>query len=436
MNQNNKEILYKVIPAFAFFLIAVFFAIKYVNPAPPRKFIIATGDGEGDYQNFAKQYQDLIKEEGIQVITKPTRGAMDNVNLLLDEKSDVDVAFVQDGLVSGDKTANLISLGSLYYEPLWIFYSNKIELPHKVDLTRLSQLKGKIIGLGEEGSGTSVLAQRLLKASGVDATNSTFVHQKWEDSEQDLRDGELDAAFMIAPPEDALIEKLLEDSDIHLMSLDQAQGIEAQLPFLHHLTLHHGSISLAKNLPEKDIEMVSPTATLLAKDSLHPALAFLLLKAASEVHGDPGIFEKKNEFPSDKDYEVSLSREAKTFYKNGIPVWQRYMPFWLATLVERFLIIIVPFFAFVLPALKMIPRFLQWRSRNKILGRYAELKYLENRMRAGDSQEVKSKLLHELEKIEDKVNRLKLPLEYSEDLYGLRSHIHFVRERLQSDFSS
>jgi TRAP transporter TAXI family solute receptor len=435
MTQDTKEILYKVVPGMLALVLISGVAIKYINPAPPKKMVIATGDGEGDYQAFAKQYKELIKGDGIELVLRSTHGAMDNVKLLLDEKSDVDVAFVQDGLVSGEKATNLMSLGSLYYEPLWIFYSHKIELPHHTDLTKLSQLKGKKIGVGEEGSGTTVLAMRLLKASGIDEKNSKIIHQNWSESEKDLRAGQLDVAFMVAPPEDPLIEALLEDGEIFPMSLDQAEGIHAQLPFLHHLTLAHGSISLAKNLPAKDLELVAPTATLLAKETLHPALVYLLLKSASDVHNDPGIFEKKNEFPADKDYEVSISPEAKNYYKTGVPFWQKYLPFWLATLAERLLIIAVPFFAFVLPGLKMIPRFLQWRDRNKILRCYAELKYLENKVMQEKNAEHSLRYLKDLIKIELKVNRLKLPIEYAEDLYGLRSHIHFVKDRLKADYN-
>ena len=433
MNKNTKSLLLRGIPALVVLVVCSCFAIRYVNPAPPRHLVIATGDGEGDYQSFAKLYEASMKQEGIQLELRTTHGALDNIRLLVDEKSDVQAAFVQDGLLTGDQTDHVLSLGSLYYEPLWIFYSNKIELPHKVDLTKLSQLRGKRIGIGEEGSGTSVLAQRLLKASGVDSTNSIFVHQAWEDSEKDLRDGEIDVSFLVATAEDPMVERLLADSDIHLMSLDQAEGIQAQLPFLHHLTLYHGSVSLAKNLPEKDIQMIAPTATLLVKDSIHPALQYLLLKAASGVHDDPGIFEKKNEFPSDKDYEVTVSSEAKQFYKNGIPFWQKYLPFWLATFAERLLVIAVPFFAFVLPTLKLIPRFIRWRDRNKILGRYAELKLLENRIRSGVSKSLYDEHIAELARIEEKVNRLKLPIEYANDVYGLRSHIQFVRERVRGE---
>ncbi|CAM6005655.1 unnamed protein product [Sphagnum balticum] len=141
------------------------------------------------------------------------------------------------------------------------------------------------------------------------------------------------------------------------MSVDQAEAAIRQFPYLHHLVLPHGVIDLKANIPDHDVDMVSPTATLLVRDDLHPALVYLLLKAASQIHSDPGIFEKKNEFPIDKDYVFPLSDEAKNYYKSGAPFWQRYLPFWLAILVDRFILIIIPLLALIIPIVKLFQGF-------------------------------------------------------------------------------
>jgi len=428
-----KELLRQYGLVVAFLGVTLVLAIRYINPAPPRHVVIATGDGEGDYQAFANQYKEQMAENGVDLKLRATHGALENLELLLDPKSDVDVAFVQDGLLASDKAGNLVSLGSLYYEPLWIFYSDKIELPGHKDLTRLTQLKGKRLSIGEPGSGTSVLVQRLLKENDVTATNSKLNQMPWAEAEERLRQGTLDVAFLIAPPEDPMVARLIEDADLHLLSLDQAEAVTRRLPFLHHLVLPHGALDLPRNLPPTDLDLLAPTATLLAKDTIHPAVVNLMLQSASQIHGDPGILERKGEFPAHMDYEVPISSEAAHYYKNGIPFWQRYVPFWLATIIERLALVAVPFFALVLPALKSIPRFISWRARNKILARYGELKFLETQVQMGQDHSRYAAHLETLQQIEDRVNRLKLPIDFAEHVYGLRQHIDFVRDRLVKD---
>ena len=207
------------------------------------------------------------------------------------------------------------SLGPLYYEPLWIFYSAK-----GPTLTRVSHLKGKRIAVGEPGAGTSILSRRLLEATGVTAKNSHFIDKGWKAAAAALKAGELDAFFAIATAEDPFIDELMQDHAFRLMSLDQAEAITRQLPYLHHLVLPHGTIDLEHGVPAQDVDLVSATATLLVRDSLHPALVYLLMKAITEVHNQPGIFERKREFPIDKDYSFGLSAEAERFYKSGGPL--------------------------------------------------------------------------------------------------------------------
>lgn len=405
----------------------IWFAIKFINPAPPGTIVIATGDGEGDYTRFAEQYQKAMKKEGVNLEIRKTRGAKENVSLLTGANSDVTVAFVHDGLITQEEAPDVVSLGSMYYEPLWIFANRKNGTAR---ITRLSQLKGKTVSVGEEGSGTKSLALRLLTASGVDDKAARFVYLKWTEIQSQLDHGSIDAAFFIGPPEDEIIEQLLDDPAIELISLDNAEAMQRRLPFLHHLTLPHGAINLGRNLPDHDVDIVAPTATLLAKKSIHPALVHLLLRAATVAHSDAGVFEKANEFPSDKDFEIDLSEDARQFYKNGAPAWHRYLPFWLATLLERLLVIIVPFFAVILPLLKMIPRFFNWRARRKILGRYAELKFIEVQLHNDPSEKRLAIYRAELKKIEERVRQLKVPLEFADQLYGLRSNIALVHSQI------
>ena len=404
-------------------------ASKYLNPAPPKRFVIATGQGEGDYETYAKLYRDIIKDDGVELVLRPSKGASDNFRLLKDESSEVEAAFVQDGLGTVEEAPDVSSLGSLYYEPVWVFArANDATIS-----SRLHQLKGKRIAVGPDGGGTWKLATQLLGAAGVNSINSDFSEEAWNDAAEALTSGQVDAAFFLSTPDATLIKSLIADKRVKLMSLDQAEAITRQFPYLHHLVLPHGAIDLSLGLPEKDVDLVSPTATLLVKDSLHSALAYLLLKAASQVHSEPGIFEKKGEFPIDKDYEFPLSNEAKTFYKSGTPFWQRYLPFWLATLIDRFIFVVIPLLAVLIPVLRWIPKFLTWRVKTRLYQRYGELKYLETQMRADPRGASSPAFQKELDEIENRVHEMKAPLDFSDHLYVLKEHIAFVRRNMNQE---
>ena len=272
---------------------------------------------------------------------------------------------------------------------------------------------------------------QLLKQSGIDATNTHFFDIGSQEATEALKKNEIDVAFFLLTPEDPLIDEMAENPDLHLMSLDQAEAISRQNSYLHHLVLPHGTFDLQKNIPEKDIDLVAPTATLLVRDDLHPALVYLLLKAASEVHNRPGIFEKRGEFPINKDDQFPLSADAQQYYKSGGPFWQRYLPFWLAAWLDRFILVVIPLLALILPLVKLIPRIYQWRIRSRIYKRYGELKFLETQIKPRASPAEIKNFMTQLDGIEDQVNKMKLPLEYTEHIYSLRGHIHFVRERLR-----
>ncbi|MBC7661381.1 MAG: ABC transporter substrate-binding protein [Chitinophagaceae bacterium] len=422
-----KDMMWAILPFMLVLGLVIYVAIQYVDPPTPTHIIMATGDPEGAYQEFAKRYQDILKKDGVELEIRPSAGANDNLKQLMDPDSDVDVGFVQDGLGTPAEADYLESLGSLYYEPLWLVYRGKNEI------TRFSELLGKRLAIGQAGDGLSNIARRVLKESGVLETNTTFVRLGWDEALAALKRGEIDAAFFMTPPEDDFIETVLADPENKLMNTDQAEAISRQIPYLHHVVLPHGVIDLKRNIPSQDIHLLAPTNVLLTQDSLNPALKYLLLKAAAEVHSEPGILERKGEFPIDKDFVFPLSSEAASFYKSGVPFWQKHMPFWLATVADRFLLIIIPSLAVFFPLMRLVPRVYHWRIRARIYKSYGELKYLETQTRISSQAGQRLERILELDRIEDRVNQLKVPLEYTDHIYSLRGHIEFVRERLRRE---
>jgi TRAP transporter TAXI family solute receptor len=423
-NRSIKDLLVAIGPVGFLVILLLVFAYRHLDPAPPDHFTIATGDDQSDILEFAKEYRDYLKRDGVRLDIRSSAGPLENLKLLEDDKADVDAAFVQDGLGSVNDQPDIVSLGSLYYEPLWVFYRGKSVLNH------LSQLEGKRIAVGRAGHGTRVIADRLLRLSGVDMEKTKLVHIDSADSAAALKKGDVDAAILMLAPENPLVRELEMDSDLRLMNILQAEAISRRDASYHHLVLPRGSLDLNSDRPREDVNLLGSTATLLVRDDLHPALAFLLLKAAAQVHGAPGIFEKRGEFPANKDDQFPLSDDALQYYKSGGPFWQRYLPYWLAAWFDRFVLLVIPVLAFVVPLIRSVPKIYEWRVRTRIYQRYGELKFVETQIGHRLTPEEHEKFESRLDEIEERVNKMRVPRKFTEYVYSLRGHIQFVRDRL------
>jgi TRAP transporter TAXI family solute receptor len=419
-----RDFLFAVLPTLVIAVGLMVLGYKYIEPAPPNHLTISTGDDQGDLTEYAKAYQRALKNDGVRLDIVSSEGPLENLRRLEDDKSEVSVAFVPDGLGSIDEEPDIVSLGSLYYEPIWIFYRGKKKLSY------LSELEGKRIAVGRHGRGTQVIATRLLKLTGVDLKKTELVNVDAVTSAADLREGKVDAAIFLLPASSPIIKDLAADKDVKLMNVEQAEAISRLDPSFHHVILPDGGIDLFKDLPSDDLNLVASTATLLIRDDLHPALSYLLLKAAAHVHSDPGLFEKHGEFPANKDAQFPLSDDAVQFYKSGGPFWQRYLPYWLAAWFDRFILIVIPVFATVYPLVRTVPKVYHWRIRRRIYQRYGELKYLETQSENAPTDDQRTKFLRQLDSIEARVNAMRVPIQFTEHLYSLRGHINFVRERL------
>lgn len=420
----TRELLEASLPSLIFIVIAVVIGIKYLDPAPPKKIVIATDIQGSDYTTFAYLYREYLKKEGITLEIRQSKGDVENLQLLKDEKSGVDLAFMQDGVANKDGAGTLLSLGSLYYDPVWIFSRCKTRISH------LSELKGMKIAIGKVGGGDHVISTSILEASGVTDQNSTILPIGEVAAKQALLDGKVDVAILVDVPTSPNISEILNKNAIQLVSLDEAEAFTRQYRYLHHLVLPEGSINLEQNIPAHDVHLLSPVVTLVARGDVHPALVYLMLKTISKVHGGWGVLNKENEFPSDNDTDFPLSDQAASFYKSGMPFLDKYLPFWAATFVNRTLIIIVPLLAILIPLTKIIPTVYIWLIKMKLFRYYGELRFLETQLRDGTHERNHQEFLAMLNEIEDKVNELKLPVSFSQHIYELRSHIELVRTKL------
>jgi TRAP transporter TAXI family solute receptor len=420
-----KELATVALPVVLAIGAAFWFTFKFVQPAPPRLVVMSTGAEGGAYHAFALRYKAILARDGVTLELRPSSGAVENLARLRDPKSDVSLALVQGGIGHAADPPVLESLGSVYYEPLWVFYRGKRALD------RINDLKGKRIAVGSEGSGTRKLALVILDTSGLPRGDVTLLDVGGEKAADALIAGTADALFIVAGPEAPIVRKLIRADGVSLMSFARASAYAARHPFLHKLVLPRGALDIARDLPRGDVLLVAPTANLLAKESLHPAIAYLVLEAAREVHSGPGPFNRIGEFPSPNDVEFPLSSQAERFYKSGPPFLQRYLPFWAASLVDRMIVLLVPLFAVAVPLFRILPGLYAWRIRRKVYRWYGELKFLEEALRHRPPGADPADELERLAKIEDEVSEIHVPLGFAHEVYTLRMHIKLVRELLE-----
>ncbi|RKG97266.1 C4-dicarboxylate ABC transporter substrate-binding protein [Corallococcus sp. CA053C] len=409
-------------------LVAAAFAVTFyfVKPAPPKTLVMALAPEEGGFNYMAKRYQKFLAEQGVTLELRLTKGSVSSVEQLAAEDSGVDIAFAQSGTTGGKDQAvpeHVVSLGSLSYVPLWVFYRGE-----RVDDVR--GLAGKRIAVGPEESGTRALAMTLLKANRADAAPTQLLPLDRDAAIDALVKGTVDAVFLVSPAESKRIQKLAAGKDVHLMSFTRAEAYTRRYPYLSKHVLPRGVFDFAEDVPDQDVQLLAPNALLLARDTLHPALAYLLMRAASEISGTAGILDKTGEFPAPLAAGFPLSSEAKRFYASGVPLLQRYLPFWAANLVDRLWVMLVPIIAVVVPLMRAVPAAFLWRVRSRIHRWYARLKEIEIQLEEDPDQEMLQDMLKRLEEAEREVNRIAVPLAYAENLYFFREHVDVVRRRL------
>jgi TRAP transporter TAXI family solute receptor len=395
--------------------------------APPNKITITSGPDGSTFRTTAEKYAKILKRNGVTLKILPSEGSVDNIKRLADSSSKVDIGFVQGGVNKGINTDKLVSLGSISYQPLFIFYrsGSEIEL--------LSQLIGKRVAVGEVGSGTHTLSLALLAANGIEPGGPTKVLEMDSDKAAEaILNGKVDAVFLMGDSvSTALIRQLLHTPGIKLFDFTQADAYSRRIPYMNKVTLPKGSIDFGKGTPAHDVFLLAPTVELITRERLHPALSDLLLEAAREVHSGAGLLRRKGEFPAPIEQEIRISAEASRFYKSGKGFLYRFLPFRFASLVNRILVVFVPMIVLLLPALRVIPAIYRWRFRSRILRWYRAMLVIEQDLLTQLAPEKRKALMERLDNIEEAVNRMKVPASFADQFYGLRGHITFVRARLK-----
>lgn len=407
-------------------LTAAYFVL---DPTPPRRAVLATGPEGTAYAELGRRYAAELKRNGIEVLLRPSMGARDNLRLLRDPKEEVDLAFVQGG--SSDPArpgeeeaglAELVSLGSVNYEPVWIFRRGK-------PLARLSDLRGLRVNTGVRGSGTPGIIRRLLEANFVEPGELKRESLAETPAVMGLLEGALDAAVLVSPPESPMVQMLLQTPGIHLYEYPHAEAYSRRFPYLVAVVLPRGVVDLSRDVPREDVTLIATTTALVAREDTHPALIQLFVQAAARVHGGPGWIARAGEFPNARHGEYPLATEAQRFYQSGPPLLQRYLPFWLANLIDRMWVALFSIVAVLIPLSRLLPPLYQFRVRSRIFRWYRNLRQIESDLEGGEAS--REDLLGALDKLERRAFAVRVPLSYADELYALRQHIGLVRARLR-----
>jgi TRAP-type uncharacterized transport system substrate-binding protein len=412
-----RDIIWLLATAIVVLALAAWGLSRLAPPPPPSQIVMSTGAADGAYHAYALKYREILAEYGMDLVLLPSKGAQENLNRLRRHADDVDVALVQSGLTRASEPG-LVTLGSVFYEPVWIFYRDQRVLE------RGFELAGKKIAIGEPGSGTSELGHALAQEAGLDQAPTELVELGGLAAADALASGAVDAGFFVSAVDGPAVTKLLGAPGVRLMDMRHADAYVRRMPYLHKVGLPEGVVDIQHNVPPQNVTLVALTANLIARDELHPVAIELLLAAARRVHGGPTLLHGAGVFPAPLDTSVPLASDAERFYKDRPGVLRRLLPFWLAIWLERTLFILVPLAAVAVPLFAYLPKVYDWRMRRRLDHWYRELKRLEHASERG--AEVDKQLVR-IDEIEAVLHRLKVPMGYLDRLYTLRTHATYVR---------
>jgi len=407
-------------------LLVTALAFVFAPPMPPRTVVMATGPEGSAYAALGQKYKEILRRQNLRLELLATTGSVENIERLRDSQGGVSVAFVQGGTTSAAEAPELVSLGTLFYEPFWVFSRVR---PQNLPGGRTKG--GMRVSFGPAGSGTNKLAHELAAAMGVDLDRTEVLELGPAEAGEQLLKGDLDLISIVAAWDAPIVRRLLLDHSVQLRDWPRADAHAALRPYLTKLVLPRGVADLASDRPPEDVRLLAAKASLVVRADLHPALHYLLLEAASEVHGGPGVFNRAGDFPAAEPVDLPLSESAREYYHGGRPFLQRYLPFWLAALASRLLLLLIPVVGILYPLFRLLPAAYGWGMQYRIYRLYGELKVLEMEFDGG-SGGPRHALDERLGQLERRADRIRVPLRFAPLLYNLKMHIGLVRERVKA----
>ena len=440
-----RDMLASIGPVLFLALALLAAAYWWLDPQPPRTVTLATGPAGSAYAEFGQRYAEALKGQGIRVQLLSTEGPAANLAALREGRAQV--AFVRGGSadMGDDASHGVMSLGALFYEPLWLFYrpaalqakakaaghgtaTVKPAAPADARLTSLTQLRGLRVNLDQPGSGVPELMNRILQANGLMSNEIIASELAPEAAAQALQAGQIDVLVLMTAPESAVVQRLVQQPDILLAELPQADALARRFPFLQTVTLPRGMVDLANDLPPESIGLLAATTALLTHEDTHPALRQLFAQTALQIHGGSGWFNGTRDFPNTRTSELPVSPEGDRAINGTPPIYQRYLPFWASNLMERMWLVIGGLIVLLLPLSRVVPPLYTYRVRRRVFRWYERLRQVEAHMDEGDADT--AELLDELDELDRVAAQITVPLAHADELYALRNNIEKTRRRL------
>jgi TRAP-type uncharacterized transport system substrate-binding protein len=417
---NRRLLVIAAISVVALTAGAIWLAFSLLHPTPPRLVAMAINP-EGSFSaELGNRYRELLARDGIELRLVPSPGAVESMARLRNPRSGISIAIIPGGISNHQESPGLVSLGTLFYEPLWLFSRGQ-------HLENLEQLRNLRISIGPEGSASHMLVLKFLaRVDVIGQKSATLLPLTPQESAAKLINGDIDASFLMGAWETPAVQQLLLAKEIDLASIRRADAWVALYPFLNKLVVPAGVASMAENRPPTDALLIAPKASLIVREDLHPAIQYLLLEAASKIHSGPGVFHKAGQFPAPESMDLPLSTHARQFYKTGPPFLQRHLPFWLAVLVQQVLVLLLPVVGVVYPLLQVAPKVFMLIQTRRVYGLYYELRLLERELTSATSTKDDKNFIERFDQLEDRASRLWVPASLRPRLYELRSHIRLV----------
>lgn len=422
---SREYLLIVLVPAILVVVATVLFFYFLVRPGPPRTIVMTAGSEGGAYFDYAERYREMLAREGITLKVLSSEGSLENLKRLADPRFRVDIGFVQGGASRGNDLSGLVSLGALYYEPLWVFHRG--EVPGGMG----KAIRGRRLAVGAPGSGTRKVVLELLAANGMDDSTAEMLALGGTSAAAAIKEGRVDVAFFFASPNAPVIRDLLRTPGIHLIPQVRAEAYPIHFPLLSVVRLPAGGIDLAEDIPPRDVKLLADMAQLVARKSLHPAVIGPLLEVARKVHGGRGVLERAGEFPSPRTGDIPMSEDAVRYYRSGLPFLYRHLPFWAASIATRAALLLIPLIGMLFPLTKIVPPVYRWRMRSRIYRWYGDLMALETDLRNDPDPVRRSEYLDRLSWIDGQIDNTRPPLSFAQERYALRMHIDTVRARIR-----
>jgi len=417
------------LPIVLFGFVLFYLTSKFIEPAPKKELTIAAGSKYGTYYKVAQEYKKLLEKENVSVNILETKGSLENTQLLQDKKADI--GFVQSGSLNKKNQQNIQSLASIYYEPLWIFYKNE-----GYQINYIIELIGKKIAIGSTGSGTFDLSRKILNDNGINSSNSEFLTYNSNKAKEALSNGEIDVLLTVISPDSNMVQELLEDPKINVLSIQRAQAYSRKYAYLSTLNLYEGTMDLYRNIPNNNMNLLAATANLVTTQGVPHELIRLLLKKVKEVHKHKSLFAQENQFPNTLNLDTEINNEALKYLRNGDSWLESIFPYWIASNMDRLKILLIPLLTLMFPLFKGVAPLYRWTMRSKIYKWYKTINEIDKKLKGLNNSELKIEL-ENLEALQTSIQEhTNVPMSFMGEYYNLLMHIELIINKINNKLST